>query len=68
MPRLKWSYIVRYHCGCTDEFARKRDRLGYCGTHGTDEVECHKVPANQATEAFLERATEGLTPRPREGA
>ncbi len=35
--RIKW--IVRYHCGCTDDAARKRDLLEYCGTHGGNAVE-----------------------------
>ena len=34
---MRW--IVRYHCGCTENAERKRDLLNYCVKHGGDAVE-----------------------------
>ena len=39
---MKW--IVRYHCGCTDEGPSKRSILEYCGQHGEDAAEWIKIP------------------------
>lgn len=40
-PRQRW--FARYQCGCSEDAARKRDLLEYCGIHGGDRVECFRI-------------------------
>lgn len=40
----KWQWIEEYRCGCSEDFDRRSDAIGYCPTHGENRRYLHKIP------------------------
>lgn len=40
--RVQW--LAEYRCGCSEVQDRKKDLVGYCGTHGDDAIRIIKIP------------------------